>query len=645
MGVSRHIFALFLCCIFCVNAHAKFRDMHNFSYETHINLQEKKSLIKLLSSFITESELSNIISELRLVKEQGRRVHHIQILKERLDEAVDILNKKTHLFGFFNSKVEYEIKKIANDKLRVDVNVIPGKSFKLNIAIEYEDDDKRSKITQKLKKHAAQMKASLKNMTELAQLTITSLQEIGFFSPKLITQEVNVDYKNNVATLCLVVDPGARVNFGDVKIKAFPGIKEEFIRNRLQWKKGQLFSIQCINSTVEALRSTQIFSKVEIQPLKHEVIDFQNDEVDGEIPIEVIVEEDKKRMIDFSVLYSGIRSMNFEKNSRVKKDLKSIMTRVGWTKFNAFGGGEKLGFAFEGTPFKSYSKRADYAFEVTLSQPDVFGVGNTVNYEISRRQELTNAFFRKIDKYEIGFSCPLLKNVIVRAGGYLSNVYVDAEDVLVLDKDDDKRYNSITFPFGCIIDCTNNPLNPTKGYRLEWKLSASFFRGAFLHNLLKSEEKFSYNFPLDRFHKNVLAVNLTHKMLFNPKLEHLPIDQRIYCGGLNSVRGYAHQMATEIYDDVEYPAGGKSAFEFSVEARRRFSKNLGGVLFLDGAKTFKNSLPKVPIKNKRWFFAFGIGARYFTSIGPIRFDFAFPINRRKNVDSKMQFIMSLGQAF
>lgn len=620
--------------------------MRNFYYEVHINLQEKNGLIKMLSNFISASELSNIISELRLLKEQKKKVHHIQILKERLNEAVEILNKKAHSFGFFSSKVNYQIKQISKDKLRVDVDVIPGKNFKLNLLLEYESDKSFPRIENFLKKYAARMKASLKNMTELAQLSITSLQEIGFFKPKLTTQSVHIDYEKKIATLHLVIDPGDCVSFGEVKIKAFPGIKEEFIRNRLQWNKGQLFDIRRLNSTVEALRSTQIFSKVEITPLKHELIDSKdNEEVDGEIPIEIVVEEDKKNMVDISVLYSGIRSMNFEKNSRVKKDLKSIMTRVGWTRFNAFGGGEKLGFALEGTPFKTSSKRADYAFEITFSQPDVLITDNTASYEISRRQELTNAFFRKIDKYEIMFSYPLLKNIIVRAGGYLSNVYVDAEDVLVLDKDDDKRYNSLTFPLECIIDCTDDPLNPTQGYRLGVKVFASLFRGSFLHNLLRSEESFSYNFPIDNAHKNVLAINLSHKMLFNANLEHLPMDQRIYCGGINSVRGYANQMATELYENINCPAGGKSAFEFNIEARRRFNGDLGGVLFLDGAKTFQNSLKKAPVKNKRWFLSFGVGVRYFTSIGPIRFDFAFPINRRKNVDSKMQFIMSLGQTF
>ncbi|MDR1560893.1 MAG: BamA/TamA family outer membrane protein, partial [Holosporaceae bacterium] len=71
------------------------------------------------------------------------------------------------------------------------------------------------------------------------------------------------------------------------------------------------------------------------------------------------------------------------------------------------------------------------------------------------------------------------------------------------------------------------------------------------------------------------------------------------------------------------------------------------VLFFDGAKIFQNKsrYDELKIDKKRWFFSIGSGIRYFTSIGPIRIDFAFPIRRRKGIDSKMQFIISLGQAF
>ena len=51
------------------------------------------------------------------------------------------------------------------------------------------------------------------------------------------------------------------------------------------------------------------------------------------------------------------------------------------------------------------------------------------------------------------------------------------------------------------------------------------------------------------------------------------------------------------------------------------------------------------VEKKRLFHSVGFGIRYFTSVGPIRADFVFPIRRRIGIDSKILFILSLEQAF
>ena len=83
--------------------------------------------------------------------------------------------------------------------------------------------------------------------------------------------------------------------------------------------------------------------------------------------------------------------------------------------------------------------------------------------------------------------------------------------------------------------------------------------------------------------------------------------------------------------------------EVSGEVRFRMTEHLGLVSFLDGGTVFTN--PDFSTEGDdtiRW--AAGIGGRYFTIIGPIRLDIAFPINKR-SVDDDYQFYISIGQAF
>ena len=41
----------------------------------------------------------------------------------------------------------------------------------------------------------------------------------------------------------------------------------------------------------------------------------------------------------------------------------------------------------------------------------------------------------------------------------------------------------------------------------------------------------------------------------------------------------------------------------------------------------------------------GVGLRYYTGFGPVRFDVATPVNRREEAEQPVYFYISIGQAF
>ena len=64
--------------------------------------------------------------------------------------------------------------------------------------------------------------------------------------------------------------------------------------------------------------------------------------------------------------------------------------------------------------------------------------------------------------------------------------------------------------------------------------------------------------------------------------------------------------------------------------------------FIDGGNVYDDELPDFST-NLQW--STGFGVRYFTTFGPLRLDFGFPLNRRAGIDDFMQFYISIGQAF
>ena len=87
--------------------------------------------------------------------------------------------------------------------------------------------------------------------------------------------------------------------------------------------------------------------------------------------------------------------------------------------------------------------------------------------------------------------------------------------------------------------------------------------------------------------------------------------------------------------------GGRSLFTASFEARWRATDSFGIVPFLDMGEAFRSEFPDFsePLR-----YAAGVGFRYYTAIGPIRVDVAFPLNPRPG-DASYALYFGIGQAF
>ena len=119
----------------------------------------------------------------------------------------------------------------------------------------------------------------------------------------------------------------------------------------------------------------------------------------------------------------------------------------------------------------------------------------------------------------------------------------------------------------------------------------------------------------------------------------LPPDQRFYAGGSATVRGYRYQTLGPQFPDGT-PTGGTAISAGTVELRQRILGNYGFATFLDVGQVTSNGEPFT----SNWHAGAGIGARYYTSIGPIRVDFAVPLNKLPGGDS-FEVYIGIGQAF
>lgn len=139
------------------------------------------------------------------------------------------------------------------------------------------------------------------------------------------------------------------------------------------------------------------------------------------------------------------------------------------------------------------------------------------------------------------------------------------------------------------------------------------------------------------------------------KRAEVPLIERYFSGGLNSVRGWSYEALgpktlAEDADGNPYliPSGGTSHLEGSIELRLRILSFLGTAFFVD-AGNVADQWRAFSIADLKW--AVGAGLRILTPVGPIRFDAGYRLSddpildNTAGIGSRWQYHLSLGQAF
>ena len=139
---------------------------------------------------------------------------------------------------------------------------------------------------------------------------------------------------------------------------------------------------------------------------------------------------------------------------------------------------------------------------------------------------------------------------------------------------------------------------------------------------------------------------------------YVPISERFFTGGADSLRGFpingaGPQRALPVCPNpsdpstcslISVPLGGNMLFIVNSEARFPLPvyHSLGGVVFYDGGNVYSNIRLSQFIGN--FTHSVGVGLRYDTPVGPVRFDFGYRITNVPGVKAT-QYFVTLGQSF
>ena len=167
--------------------------------------------------------------------------------------------------------------------------------------------------------------------------------------------------------------------------------------------------------------------------------------------------------------------------------------------------------------------------------------------------------------------------------------------------------------FSRLWDTRDFPFDPSHGTYLEGELELA-------PQLLGGSRTFA-KLTLDwrRYVPKGRTTVLATRLLLGTSVGALPVFENFFVGGAETLRGYTIDRFV-----------GRHMIVLNAELRRRFRRELQGVLFVDIGDAFggpnsldlKDGTPS-PRTSPRLKIGYGVGVRFITPFGPLRFDFGF----------------------
>ncbi len=445
----------------------------------------------------------------------------------------------------------------------------------------------------------------------------TALQDSGY---ALARVEKPIAYERpaqHILDVTFQAATGPRVRIGTIHVRGLEHVHETLVRRRLLVHTGELYDATSVEKARQDLLTLGVFSRVSVEIGKPNAED--------RLPITFVVHEAKRYTVGVSAAYSsdlgGSGGFNWGDRD-VFGDGGQLTTSV-----NAInlGGSATTGIGYDAT--------------IGYSIPDFRRRDQTLSYQLRGLRQALLAYTQTGETAGVSLSRKITKIWTLTAGLTYEHEIIDQVGV-------GYQYNLAMVPLSAYYDSTDlaSPLlDPTHGVRISLNVTPTLSYGGSGKTYIVVQGSISTYYDLHKLlqsdppGRTVLAARAISGVALGATQFSLPPDQRFYAGGSGTVRGYRYQSIGPQFPHTDIPMGGTNMQAVNLELRQRVGTNFGFVLFVDsgGVSSPSGSVYGVGV---------GTGVRYYTSIGPIRFDVAVPARRLPGGDT-FEIYVGLGQAF
>ena len=444
---------------------------------------------------------------------------------------------------------------------------------------------------------------------------VASLTRRGYADAAAGPRRVVVDHAAFTVQPNYRISSGALVRLNGVRLETRGPTNPAWVTDLAPWSEGEVYDPDDVAELERRLLETGVYDGVGVALAPRD-----QTLADGNRPIVVTLTDRPRRILEAGATFSTAEGSGLD---------------LIWTWHNRFGRADTV-------VWQARAADVDSRLGVNLGLPHWRRPGETLRLSAAVLNEDTDAYRRTavalaVDlQQRIGKTSYISYGVGLDAGKYDENRF---DPVTRLPINFDRDLVILTGRASAYLDRSNDPLDPTTGWRLSAWAQPTAVSGEDTTVFLRTEAQVTAYLPLQDGAKTVLAGRGRLGAIIGGDELTVPSDRLFYSGGGGSVRGYEYQgVGPRLPDNT--PRGGLSLIEASVEIRRDVWRNFQAVAFIDAGAIGFQETPD--FGNLRY--GAGFGVRYKLPFGPIRADIAFPLDRREG-DANFQVYVSIGQAF
>ncbi len=582
--------------------------------------------------FIGNEKVSDDILKEAMLSKEGNLLSFLTSAgtfhEEMLQHDVMMIQSAYFDRGFINVRVGAPRVSISNDRrfIYISIPITEGEQFSVG-TIDFAGD--LLKGPDELKKRVTLKTGQIFNRSQLQRdiQALTDLYQDDGYAYVNLSPLTSINPETRIVDLTFDIQKGNKVTIERINLVGNLTTRDKVIRRELRIYEGELFSGTGLRVSKQRVMALGYFETVEIT--------YKRGSEENTVTATVTVKEKPTGTFNVGIGFSSFE--NFLFTAQISKD-------------NLFGWGVHSSLQAQISSLRSLVQLSFY-------NPYFLDTNWIFAFNFYRQELDFYGFIRTSIGGEITWGYHLLPDLMLLLTYAPEYITVEPSggtaDLLLANRF--RNGFSSALRLTLIYDRRDNRLFPRRGHyeTVSVEHSPEWLGADFVYTRYSGNVRLYFPIAKGRL---VFKVQGTMGYIQG---DDIPISELYYLGGISNIRGYALRSVSPIVrvgsegkPDAglsDFTVGGNKQAYFNFELEFPIFDTLGirGVVFYDmgnvyaADETMFSPKKRLPLGMRH---AVGFGVRWMSPIGPLRFEWGFPLTRRVSDDS-YQFEFTIGNSF